>query len=190
MLCQHQVLVLNSSYEAINICNARRAFVLLMKGIADSVEESSYWIHSASNDWRLPEVIRLRRFVHIPYRPVPFCRKNVFLRDTYICQYCGDKKTVEHLTIDHVLPQSRGGIDCWSNVITACRACNHQKGNRTPDEAGMPLLTKPKIPHTPSYLHLVRIVGANRSEWRKYLYYDEPDDSIETGIVSLEPAVV
>lgn len=175
LLRQYQVLVLNSSYEAINICTARRAVVMLMKGVADSVQDSDARIRAATDSWILPDVIRLRRYVRIPYRPIPFCRKNIFLRDRMTCQYCARKRPTDRLTIDHVIPTSRGGSDGWSNVVTACRACNHQKGSLTPDEAGMPLLFQPTHPHLPSYLHMVRMMGAKRTQWRKYLFYDEPE---------------
>ncbi len=172
LLRQHQVLVLNSSYEAINVCNGRRALLLLMKGVADAVQDSRFEVRSATTSWSLPEVIRLRRYIRIPYRPIPYCRKNVFLRDDYTCQYCGQKKPIDQLTLDHILPTSRGGGDNWNNVVTACRSCNHAKGSLTPEEAQMNLPYRPTHPHLPSFLHLVRKLGARRAQWRKYLYYD------------------
>lgn len=170
-----QVLVLNSSYEAIHICTTRRAIVLMWKGVADSVDDSKMMVHTPTTAVRLPAVIRLRRYVQIPYRPVPFGRKNVFLRDSNTCQYCRQKGSPDRLTLDHVVPVSRGGTDTWENVVTACRACNGQKGNRTPEEAGMELRYAPKRPHLPSFLHLVRLMGEQHAEWRKYLFYDEPE---------------
>ncbi len=172
MLHNHRVLVLNSTYEAINICTARRALKLLICGVADTVEESAHFVTSPSLQLPLPEVIRLRRFVRIPYRPVPFCRKNIFLRDSYRCQYCGTQKKPERLTLDHVQPLSRGGADTWTNVVTACKTCNHRKGNHLPDEIGMRLLHKPRTPNLPSFLHMVRILGERRATWRKYLFFD------------------
>ncbi|MGI6456805.1 MAG: HNH endonuclease [bacterium] len=170
---QNRVLVLNSSYEAINICSARRAILMLLAEKADIVEESRDYIHSSVFVMPMPEVIRLRRFINLPYRPIPFCRKNIMLRDSYRCQYCGRHYPADELTLDHVLPVSRGGKDSWSNVVTACRQCNNRKGNFLPDEAGMELQNQPKKPLLPTYLHLVRLMGENREVWRKYLFYDE-----------------
>ncbi|MFH1744172.1 MAG: HNH endonuclease [bacterium] len=172
MLQNHRVLVLNSTYEAINVCTARRAIKLLLCGIAHSVESSPYVISSPTRQFHLPEVIRLRRYVRIPYRPVPFCRRNILLRDSHRCQYCGTKKPADHLTIDHLIPISRGGGDDWTNVVAACKSCNHRKGNYLPEEAGMRLLHRPRTPNLPSFLHLVRIMGENRATWRKYLFFD------------------
>ncbi|MGC9329624.1 MAG: HNH endonuclease [Candidatus Hinthialibacter sp.] len=173
MFACHRVLVLNSSYEAINICTARRAVVMLLTGKADMVEENGEVIHSSSLDIRLPEVIRLRRFIKLPYRPIPFCRKNVMLRDGYRCQYCGVQHSPDKLTLDHVIPLSRGGKDVWSNVVTACKKCNHRKGNYLLNEIDMKLLNPPRKPTLPTYLHLVRLMGEKREVWRKYLFFDD-----------------
>lgn len=170
---QHRVLVLNSSYEAINICSAKRAVVMVLSEKADLVEKSPVKIRSTLIDMPLPEVIRLRRFIHLPYRPIPFCRKNILLRDNCQCQYCGERNSAEDLTLDHVIPISRGGKDTWHNVVTACRRCNNKKGNHYLEEVGMKLLNPPTKPVFPTYLHLVRLMGQKRDVWRKYLFYDE-----------------
>lgn len=180
MLAKHRVLVLNSSYEAINICTARRALIMLMNGKADMVENAVHYIRSSTLVMPLPEVIRLRRFIKLPYRPIPFCRKNIMLRDGYCCQYCHDRFPLDQLTLDHVIPLSRGGRDSWSNVVTACKKCNHKKGNYLLEEIGMVLTNRPKKPTLPSFLHLVRLMGEQREVWRKYLFYDE---AIETEAV-------
>ncbi len=173
MFACHRVLVLNSSYEAINICTARRAVVMLLTGKADAVEENGELIHASSVTLRLPEVIRLRRFIQLPHRPIPFCRKNIMLRDGFRCQYCGESHSPDKLTLDHVVPISRGGKDCWNNVVTACKRCNHRKGNHLLGEIDMHLLNPPRKPTLPTYLHLVRLMGEKREGWRKYLYFDE-----------------
>ena len=173
MLVQHRVLVLNSSYEAINICTARRAVIMLLSGKADLVENSGELVHSASLRMPMPEVIRLRRFISLPYRPIPFCRKNIMLRDGCCCQYCGAHLPPDQLTLDHVIPISRGGKDTWSNVVTACKQCNHKKGNSLIEEIGMILISRPRRPTLPTFLHLVRLMGEKREVWRKYLFYDE-----------------
>jgi 5-methylcytosine-specific restriction endonuclease McrA len=161
-----QVLVLNASYEPLNITSWRRAMVMVLKGKAEGLE------HDASRPLRpdqlLPTVIRLRQFVRVPYRPLPLTRRNVFQRDGHSCQYCGTTQAT--LSIDHVMPRSRGGSDSWDNVTTACLPCNVRKGNRTPREAGMPLRREPRRP--PSSLSFEasrRIRAGQNGEWAKYV---------------------
>lgn len=179
MFAYHRVLVLNSSYEAINICTARRAVVMLLTDKADAVEHNGEVIRSSSLTIHLPEVIRLRKFIKLPYRPIPFCRKNILLRDGYKCQYCGKHYSPDKLTLDHVIPVSRNGRDSWNNVVTACKKCNHRKGNFLLGEIDMHLLNPPKKPTLPTYLHLVRLMGERREEWRKYLFFDEVQAQVE-----------
>lgn len=166
------VLVLNASYEAINICNLRRAIVLIFKGIACAEEETEYEIRAASMVIRAPAVIRLLKYVRIPYKVVRFSRKNVLLRDRHRCQYCGKEFAPALLTLDHVIPTSQGGRTQWDNVVTACKTCNVRKGNRKPREAGMTLLRKPKAPPVVYYLHLVRNMQGHHHTWQKYLFLD------------------
>ncbi len=179
MLQQHRVLVLNSSYEAINICTAKRAIVMLLTGKADTVEVAVDLVHSSALTMELPEVIRLRRYIKLPYRPIPFCRKNIFLRDGYRCMYCGERFSIDMLTLDHVVPVSRGGKDTWNNVVTACKQCNHKKGNLMLSESGLTLIQRPKRPTLPTFLHLVRLMGEKKSVWRKYLFYDDNKENVE-----------
>ncbi|MBD3183727.1 HNH endonuclease [Candidatus Poribacteria bacterium] len=166
------VLVLNASYEAINICNLKRAIILIFKGVACAEEEAEHEIRSASMVIKVPTVIRLLKYVRIPYRVVRFSRKNVLLRDRHTCQYCGQKFLPGMLTIDHVVPVSRGGKTRWENVVAACKKCNIKKGNREPREAGMNLLKTPKAPPVVYYLHLVRNMQGHHDTWRKYLFLD------------------
>ncbi len=165
------VLVLNGSYEAINICNARRAVVLVLRGLAQSIENSDFYVNSPSFKMPVPEVIRLNSYINIPYKDVAFCRKNILFRDRFTCQYCNNKFPPDELTIDHIIPLSRGGADEWKNVVAACKRCNTVKGRRTPEEANMPLLSGPKKPHPMLFLHLVRHHGRSRPVWHKYLFY-------------------
>ena len=160
------VLVLNASYEPLNITTWRRATVMLLKGKAEGLE------HDLSRPLRpdhfLPTVIRLRQFVRVPYRPLPLTRRNVFQRDAHTCQYCGSTEIA--LSIDHVSPRSRGGNDLWENVTTACLPCNVRKGNRTPREAGMTLAREPRRPLASFSLEASRQIRAGRNqEWSKYL---------------------
>ena len=161
-----QVLVLNASYEPLNITTWRRAMVMMLKGKAESLEEDSS--RRIRNDTMLPTVIRLRKFVRVPFRPLPLTRKNVFYRDRYCCQYCGYQG--EALSIDHVLPRSRGGLDAWENVTTACLPCNSIKGNKTPLEAEMPLKNLPHRPLNNLRFEASRQINSgNHKEWGKYV---------------------
>ena len=161
-----RVLVLNASYEPLNITTWRRATVLMLKGKAESIEEDA--THRVRHDIMLPTVIRLRYFVHVPFREIPLTRKNVLQRDNNCCQYCG--YTGDKLSIDHVIPRSRGGEDNWENVTTACLPCNVGKGNRTPKEANMPLNRKPYKPLSNLSFEATKQINSGRhNEWKKYV---------------------
>lgn len=182
-LLQHRVLVLNASFEAINICTAKRAMKLLLSEKACMVEHNGKQIRAERISFDLPEVIRLKNYIQLPYRPIPYSRKNILLRDDYTCQYCAESFDSDELTLDHIMPVSRGGKDLWTNVVAACKDCNHTKGNRLPEEAGMKLLRPAKKPGMPSFLHLVRLMGKQRNVWRKYLYYDETPSIKEVAVL-------
>ena len=160
------VLVLNQNYEPLNVCNARRAVVLLHRGKAEVLEHSEGTIHSPSFSIPLPSVIRL---VYLIKRPRPqrrLTRRDIFTRDRHTCQYCA--RETKDLTLDHVLPRHRGGRHSWENVVSACKACNHRKAGRTPSEAGMKLLRLPKAPRITSYYILYPHLQ-NQEEWRKFV---------------------
>lgn len=160
------VLVLNASYEPLNITTWRRAMVMLLKGKAEGLEHDP--LRPIRPDLLLPTVIRLRQFVRVPYKQVPLTRRNVLQRDGYVCQYCGFQG--EPLSIDHVMPRSRGGGDIWENVTTACLPCNVRKGNRTPREAGMALRREPRRPPGSLSFEAVRRISAGQNrEWAKYV---------------------
>jgi len=163
------VLVLNASYEPINICNLRRAMKMIIKGVARAEETSDRQIRSVATAIQVPLVIRLVRYVRIPHIMVKFSRRNVFMRDQYACQYTGEEYPKHLLTIDHVIPRSRGGMTTWDNVVSACRKCNIKKGNRTPSEANMMLIRKPKSPTIITYMHMSYQFRHDPS-WKKYLY--------------------
>ncbi len=161
-----QVLVLNASYEPLNITTWRRATVLMLKGKAESLEENAN--RKIRSDIKLPTVIRLRYFIKVPYRELALNRKNIIQRDNYRCQYCGYKG--DDLSIDHVIPRSRGGEDKWENVTTACISCNISKGNRTPKEANMLLGRKPHRPlNNLSFEANKQINSGFHQEWKKYV---------------------
>lgn len=164
--CMRHVLVLNASYEPLNITTWRRAVVMVLKGKAEGLEHDP--ARRIREDTLLPTVIRLRHFVRVPYKPLPLTRRNLFHRDGHRCQYCG--ASAEQLSVDHVVPRSRGGLDTWENVTTACLPCNVRKGNRTPREAAMPLL---RPPHRPlgsfSFEASRQISTGQHGEWAKYV---------------------
>lgn len=160
-----RVLVLNASYEPLHLASAKRAITLVQYGVAEVLENSDDRVRSPSVTLAIPSVIRLRRYIRRP-RPhaISLNRRHVMRRDFFSCQYCGSG---DDLTIDHVLPRSRGGRDSWQNLVTACRSCNQRKGNRTPEEAGMPLRAAPRAP---SFSLLSQQPGGVWFEvWRKYL---------------------
>ena len=147
-----QVLVLNAGYEPLSLVSVRRAVVLLLHEKAELLEATQQMLSSANRSFPVPLVIRLVHYVKLPHRRVPATRTTVMLRDAYICQYCGETPGRNHLTVDHVVPRSRGGVHDWHNLVTACKRCNQKKGSHTPDEAMMHLIRKPV---EPSYIALV-----------------------------------
>ena len=161
------VLVLNQSYEPLNICRVRRAIVLLYRGKAEMLENGSGFIQSASYAFPVPSVIRLAYLIKRP-RPQPkLTRVEVFNRDRYTCQYCG--KETGQLTLDHVIPRYRGGEHVWENVVSACAGCNRRKAGRTPSEAGMRLIRQPSSPRSSFSLHIPYRHLQTGSQWQKYL---------------------
>ncbi len=161
-----QVLVLNASYEPLNITSWRRATVMLLKGKAEGLEHAhDQLLRPGLNR---PTVIRLRQFVRVPFRPLPLTRRNVFHRDGHRCQYCGISS--DRLSIDHIQPRSRGGTHSWDNVTTACLRCNVHKGNRTPREAGMLLARQPRRPLSgPLFEAQRQMASGGHREWAKYV---------------------
>jgi 5-methylcytosine-specific restriction endonuclease McrA len=165
-----RVLVLNATYEPLNVVSVLRAVLLLLKEKAEIVEATEAWLHSERLAVPMPLVIRLVYYVRIPRRfSLPLSRRTVLARDHYTCQYCNAQPGKARLTIDHVLPRSRGGETRWENVVTACAACNRRKGDRTPVEATMPLLRQPRRPR---YLALTLLEEARAPQvWDKYMYF-------------------
>jgi 5-methylcytosine-specific restriction endonuclease McrA len=168
---QKPVLVLNASYEPINICAARRALVLVLKGVAAAEEESTHAVHSTRRMMRLPSVIRLLEYRRIPHQTRALSRKNILMRDRYTCQYCLRILPSAELTLDHVIPRSRSGESAWENLVACCHPCNNRKGSRTPDEAGMKLTRQPRPFSLHTSRHLMRLLGKSDEQWRKYLFY-------------------
>ena len=156
-------LVLNATYEPLCVVPARRALLLVIKHKAIAVEDSDLVRHSAALSFTAPSVVRLTRFVRIPYRgPVPLTRRAVFARDGGRCVYCGGSAT----SIDHVVPRSRGGTHTWDNVVAACRRCNHTKADRSLAEMGWALPHPPRTPSGAAWRLLgTRSVDPRWNEW-------------------------
>jgi 5-methylcytosine-specific restriction endonuclease McrA len=138
------VLVLNSNFEPLNVCNTRRAIGMMLAGKAALIANGRGLIQTVTRSYPLPSVIRLAHMVQRPHQQIKLSRREIFRRDHYTCQYCGRK--VPNLTIDHVLPRHLGGKHTWTNVVTACSNCNHHKGGRRLEEAHIKLLTIPREP--------------------------------------------
>ncbi|MDY6912050.1 MAG: HNH endonuclease [Chloroflexota bacterium] len=164
-MVNHPVLILNQNYEPLNVCKVRRAVVLILTGKAEVIESNSSVIRSASFSIEAPSVVRLAKMVKRPHPKARLTRRRVFIRDEYTCQYCG--KQVRELTLDHVIPRHKDGEHSWSNVVSACKACNQHKAGHTPKEAGMKLLRKPYQP-TGGIRYIVLPFKAP-PEWQDYL---------------------
>ncbi len=165
------VLVLNASYEPINICAARRAIVLVLKGVAITEEINGHLLHSARIAVRVPSVIRLLEYRRIPHQTRALSRKNILLRDRNTCQYCGVLLPSSELTLDHIVPRSRGGQSTWENLVACCHPCNHKKGNQLLHECSMKLLREPRTFNLHTSRHIMRMMGGSDAKWRKYLFY-------------------
>jgi 5-methylcytosine-specific restriction endonuclease McrA len=179
MALEGRVLLLNQTYEPLGTVSIARAVIMTFK---DSVYVEEWdrdrVLRSAQAEFRVPSVIRRRVYINIRKRREQSSMKRlrIYMRDKYRCQYCGERKGVRELTLDHILPRSRGGDNSPINVVTACMKCNNRKSDRTPEEARMPLLTS----QSALRVKLERVVlchyAEDRAEWRKYLFMDMHDD--------------
>jgi hypothetical protein len=168
-LMKRSVLQLNASFEPLRIISAKRALTLLTKGKAVVELPTSKMIYPGIY---LPSVIRLRTYRHIPIRLQVVTRKNILLRDGNLCQYCGVKFPSNELTLDHIIPKSKGGGNSWHNLVACCSPCNRKKDDRTPQEANMPLLHRPLPASVHTGRHILRSTGLEVQEWSPYLYAD------------------
>src|SRR2546428_12886751 len=165
------VLVRNLDFQPLNVCNVRRAVVLLTKEKATVIEQTGHIVTSERWSSRSPSVIRLETHINRPRPVVKMTRKEVLARDDHACQYCG--KRAHDLTLDHVMPRHKGGQHVWENVVAACKHCNHRKGGRTLGEARMTLRRVPvRPPATPAYLYAPYVRAGGRA-WGKFLGLDE-----------------
>jgi len=163
-----QVLVLNLDYQPINICGTRRAVKLLYLGKAEVLEDRQSWLNFPSGSMPRPSVIKLSRLIRRPQPQVKLSRKAVLARDGFRCQYCG-RNSVK-MTIDHILPRRKGGTFSWENLVCACHSCNAKKGDRSPQDANMTLVRKPKRPsYIPYISYAIVDRGLGDEDWKKYL---------------------
>lgn len=161
------VLVLNASYEAITTCTARRAITMVMKGKALVEKTSGTVIRTSQITVPVPAVIRLREYRRVPRAKRSMSRKGIMLRDGNVCQYCKRRYQSGDLTLDHVMPKSRGGASTWENLATSCKPCNNRKGDKTPSEAGMELLRQPRS----IGIHAKhRLMAGDDKIWDEYLF--------------------
>ena len=166
-MVDHLCLVLNQSYEPLNVCRARRALSLIFSGKAEMLENGTGYIHTARLSYPLPSVIRLAYLVRRP-RPQPkLTRLEIFNRDHFTCQYCG--KQSHQLTLDHVMPRHQGGKHTWENLVSACAYCNRRKAGRTPEQAHMKLFKAPVRPSGNQYLNIPYHFRETTGPWQKYL---------------------
>lgn len=173
-LTNKPTLVLDYSMQPIAIRSARRALTLIVKGRAAVVEEhKGHEIHKGFN---LPSVIRIKEYRYIPVRTQIVSRKNILLRDRHICQYCAVKFSPGELTLDHVIPRSKGGKDTWENLVACCGPCNKKKADRSLEECGMTLLHKPRKASIHTSRFVLKSMGEEDPLWRPYLYFDSAGD--------------
>jgi 5-methylcytosine-specific restriction endonuclease McrA len=148
-----RVLVLNATYEPINVCTVRRAVILLLKEKAELLERATWELRSERATMARPMVIRLVHYVNVPRdtHRRKITRRAVFARDGWTCQYCGSRTT---LTVDHVIPRSKGGPSSWENIVASCAPCNRRKGDMTPVQANMHPARAPAAPHPQVFIHV------------------------------------
>ena len=160
-----KVLVLNQDYQAISVCSVERAFVLVYLRKAEMVSDNKdRSLQSINQLFSYPSIIRLHKFVNVPYKKVTLSRQNIYKRDGFRCAYCSSRKD---LTLDHLVPKSQGGPDSWYNLITACQKCNTLKGNRSLEEAGLSLQ---RPPFKPSFIMFLRdFSGRVQEDWKPFL---------------------
>jgi len=164
------VLVLNQNFEPLSVCSVRRAILMMFLGKVEMIETSDgKRIRSTSRSIAVPSVIRLWEYARLPRKQIILTRKNIIKRDGGRCMYCGRRDGP--MTVDHIIPRNLGGKDTWENLVTACLKCNNKKGNRTPDQAGMILRTKPRRPNHLTFIQ--HFIGIADDRWKPYLFIEE-----------------
>jgi len=164
----HEVLVLNNDYEPLNVCNLRRAVVLVYLGKAEVLHTNSKVIATVTGSFDSPSVVKLRYHVKRPIPELRLSRRSILARDNYTCQYCGHQ--ARDLTIDHLVPKRLGGKSTWENLVCCCRRCNGKKGDKTLGQANMTLQKQPRRPRYVPFVSLTKYFDSAQNEvWRDYL---------------------
>jgi 5-methylcytosine-specific restriction endonuclease McrA len=161
------VLVLNFTYEALNITTFQRAVKMIFSGKAELLHGQDRILSSTTFEMQMPSIIRMLYYIRRPMQKVALTKKNVLIRDDHTCQYCG-MRGERLMTVDHVIPRSRGGTSTWENLVCACMRCNNRKNNRTPNEANMSLQRKPRQPKYIPWIQIKR--NTLPDEWGKFLF--------------------
>lgn len=172
------ILQISNAYEPMAFCSARRALTLVIKGKATVIEEQDREVRPGMF---YPSVIRLTEYRRIPHKMQTLSRKNILLRDRNLCQYCGEKFHPSVLTLDHVIPKSRGGKDTWENLVACCSKCNRKKADKTCEESGMFPLHKPRPSNVHTHRYILRCTGMDHPQWKKYLYTESDDRHVTHG---------
>lgn len=161
----NSVLLLNADYYPLTLCSVERAFLLMYLQKVDLISQvENKFLRSVNEVHPYPSVIKTKRYINLPYKGVVLTRHNIFKRDDFSCQYCGKNK---ELTLDHLIPKSKGGKSTWTNLVTACKKCNARKGDYTPEQAGLQLSSKPI---RPSYVMFLKAISKSlRTDWLPYL---------------------
>jgi len=169
-MLSRNVLVLNQNYEPLSVCTVRRAVLMLFLGKAEMIEKhDGARIRSVSTSISVPSIVRLGAYARVPKKQIILTRKNIIKRDGGQCMYCGSREG--SMTVDHIIPKRYGGTDTWENLVAACMKCNNSKGNRTPEQAGMKLLKRPRRPN--HIMFIQRFIGVTDRRWRPYLFLGE-----------------
>jgi 5-methylcytosine-specific restriction endonuclease McrA len=152
-----------------SVCSVKRAVVMLFLEKAEIIETlDGYKLRSANSTLPVPSVVKLGSYVKVPMKSVILSRKNVIRRDGGRCQYCGHKAVM--MTVDHVIPKNKGGMDTWENLVAACSECNNKKGHRTPEQAQMTLMHKPRRPNHITFIQ--QCMGSGDLRWKQYLFME------------------
>ena len=164
-----KVLLLNQSYQPLMTVGAKRAIILSFTDKVEVLERYKDEVHSVSLSIFIPSVLRLKDYVRFNQKRIPLSRKNILKRDAHICQYC--KSKTNSMTVDHVIPKDKGGIDSWENLVAACIPCNTKKGNKLLKDIDMDLLKKPKVPSI--LFNLQNDLSNAQNSWKPYLFMKE-----------------
>ncbi len=164
------VLILNQNYEPLTVCSVKRALIMMILGKVEMIETlDGFCVNSVDQQFRVPSVVRLGIYVKVPRKRIFLSRKNVIKRDSHKCMYCG--RSEGSMTVDHVVPRKMGGKDTWENLVCACTKCNNLKGDRTPEQANMKLIKKPKKPN--HIMFIQRFIGVSDDNWKPYLFMED-----------------